>query len=310
MTLTELRYAIVVAKEKNFSRAAKICNISQPSLSSAISKLEASLGVLLFERNHNEISVTDIGKTIIAQAHATLEAAEKISCLADEGKSQLCFPLKIGAIYTVAPFLFPKFIPNFIDLAPKTPLLIQENFTENLCEQLKNGDVDAIFVGFPITEPGIVIQKIYQEKLVVLMRNDHPLSQYEKITPADLVNEKILLLGEKHCLRDQIIKMCPFCIENDTQKQTVGGVSLDTLRHMVASGMGITILPCSAVRMDYYNTTLCTKPLDDEHAFREIGLAWRASFPRTKAIDVIMQALNKAELNKKYIPLANENAKT
>lgn len=301
MTLTELRYAVIVAQEKNFSRAAKKCNISQPSLSTAISKLEASLGVIIFERNYSEISITDIGKTIIAQAHATLEAAEKINCIADEGKSQLCFPLKIGAIYTVAPFLFPKFIPNFIELAPKTPLIIQENFTTNLIEQLKSGDVDAIFVGFPVTEPGIVAQKIYQERLVVLMRNDHPLSRYDKITPADLINEKILLLGEKHCLRDQIIKMCPFCVEDDdTHRQTVGGVSLDTLRHMVASGMGITILPCSAVRMDYYNTTLCTKPLDDDHAFREIGLAWRASFPRTKVMDVVIQALNKADLNKKH----------
>lgn len=300
MTLTELRYALALATEKNFNRAAKKCHISQPSLSAAISKLESRLGVVIFERGNNHLGVTDIGKKILAQAKFALDEAEKILIVADQGKSQCSLPLNIGAIYTAAPYLFPKFIPAFIELAPKTPLFVTESFTDNLIDSLKTGKLDAIFIGVPVSEPGLVFKKIYSEKLLVLMKKSHPLSKNEFIFPADLVNEKILLLGKNHCLRTQVLNLCPFSGNTDDQAQMSEGLSLDTLRHMVASGMGITILPCSAAHMDHYSSILCAKEIASPDACRDIGLVWRASFPRTKAIDLIIRSLDKG-INKSSV---------
>lgn len=297
MTLTELRYAITIAQEKHFGRAAKMCHVSQPTLSAAISKLESELGISIFERDRNAVRVTEIGKDIIAQAQRAIDEVGLIRDIAEGSKSQLTTPLKVGAIYTIGPYLFPNLVPALHKIAPHMPLVIQEDFTSNLRLKLQQGEVDAIFVALPFTEAGVVTQALYEEPFVVLMRKDHPLSKKETIKASDIDPNEMLLLGEGHCFRDQVIEACPNCYpEKSGITNTVAGTSLETLRHMVASGMGITVLPSTATQIQYYKSILCTRPFAGHVPQRCIALAWRVSFTRPKAIGALIQALHASTL--------------
>lgn len=297
MTLIELKYIIALAKTKHFGRAAEACHVSQPTLSVAIKKLESTLGVVIFERHHNDIRITDIGKKIIDQAQHALLEVSKIQEIADSNQSHIDSPLKIGAIYTVAPYLFPALIPVIKKRAPKMPLIIQEDFTENLRLKLQSGELDAIFIALPFNEAGVVKKTLYDEPFVVLMRKNHPLALKKNISKTDLANENVLLLGNKNCFREQVIKSCPPCYDKNGNHQTMENASLETVRHMVASGAGITILPSSATAIKFYNSILCTKPFKTNTPQRTIALAWRAHFPRTKAIDVIIESVSDCHLN-------------
>jgi LysR family hydrogen peroxide-inducible transcriptional activator len=295
MTLTELRYVITLAQVKHFGRAAQKCHVSQPTLSVAIGKLESELGVTIFERDRNEVRITEIGQQIIVQAQRALEEAAAIKEIAQAGKSQLKNPLKIGAIYTIAPYLFPNFIPKLKKIAPNMPLLIQEDFTVNLRVKLQQGEVDAIFIALPFNEPGIVTQTLYDEPFVVLLPKDHVLSKKTSIQPQELAKEEMLLLSEGHCLRDQVIEACP--TNREDGGMNIEGSSIETLRHMVASGLGIAILPSTATQIQYYKSTLCTKPFKGTVPKRTIALAWRVSFTRPKAIQAVIQALHASTLH-------------
>lgn len=296
MTLTELRYIVALAQTKHFGKAAKNCHVSQPTLSVAISKIESSLGVRIFERTRNEVRLTDVGEKIIIQAQRALEDVAVIKEIATQGKSQLNTPLKIGGIYTIAPYLFPTLVPKLKQLAPNMPLIIQEDFTNNLRVKLRRGELDAIFVALPFTEPGIVQKVLYEEALLVLMRKDHHLSQKKAIDVEDLKHENILLLGEGNCFRNQVIEICSHCYNPDGDQRIIEGTSLETLRQMVISGLGITILPSTAAAIKYYSHTLCVKPFRKKIPKRSVALAWRASFPRTKAIKTLIQAVIDCQL--------------
>jgi LysR family transcriptional regulator, hydrogen peroxide-inducible genes activator len=297
MTLTELRYAITIAQEKHFGRAAKACHVSQPTLSAAITKLEADLGLSLFERDRNAVRVTEIGKQVIIQAQRIMDEVGRIRDIAQGGQSQLTHPLKVAAIYTVGPYLFPTLIPALKKVAPGMPLIVQEDFTSSLRVKLQQGEVDAAFVALPFAEPGIVTRALYDEPFVLLMRKDHPLSKKVAVDPSDIDVNEMLLLGEGHCFRNQVIESCPNCYPEKTDRQgPVEGTSLETLRHMVASGMGVTVLPSTATQIQYYKSILCTRPFSGKIPQRCIALAWRASFTRPKAIDALIQALHVSTL--------------
>lgn len=292
MTLTELRYITALAQEKHFGRAAKACFVSQPTLSVAIHKLEQELGVAIFERDRTHVRVTDIGKQIIAQAQRVQDEVALLDQIAKGSKSQLHEPLRIGAIYTIGPYLFPNLIPRLRSVAPNMPLMIEEDYTANLREKLQQGKLDAIFIALPFTDSGVVTQVLYDEPFVVLMRKDHPLSQQESIKPSDLRAQELLMLGEGHCFRDQVLKVCPHCYAEKGTINVVEGSSLETLRHMVASGMGLTVLPSTATQIQFYQSILCTKPFTGKAPKRRIALAWRVSFTRPKAIGALIEALH------------------
>lgn len=296
LTLVELKYLLALADEKHFGRAAKRCHVSQPTLSVAINKLESRLGVLIFERQNNTIHITELGAQLITQARKVLQEADVLTQLA-KGDDQLAYPLRLGAIYTIAPYLFPALIPALNQVAPKMPLSIHENFTRILREKLSDGELDAIFIADPIEQAGIVTKTVYEERFFVVVPKDHPLSKKPAVSSKDLANEKILLLGDGHCFRDQILEACPECRQSNDLQQTVEGTSLETLRHMVASGMGITILPCSASMVKHYANVLCAIPFNKNGPKRVVALAWRASFTRTKAIDALITALKQAKLS-------------
>lgn len=297
MTLTELRYAITLAQEKHFGKAAKVCHVSQPTLSVAINKLEAELGISIFERDRNKVRITDIGVQIIAQAQRALDEVSQIRGIAEGGAMQTQAPLRIGAIFTIGPYLFPNFIPQLQKLAPNMPLIIQEDYTANLRVKLQQGELDAIFISLPYTQAGVIVKSLYDEPFVVLMRKNHPLSKKDSIKASDLNAKEMLLLGEGHCFRDQVIEACPSCfsIDSDLQKR-IEGTSIETLRHMVASGIGMTVLPSTATQIQFYRSVLCTKPFAGQIPQRRIALAWRVSFTRPKAIGALIEALKMSTL--------------
>jgi len=300
MTLTELRYIVTLAQEQHFGRAAERCFVSQPTLSIAVKKLESELGIALFERSKSRVQATPLGEKIITQAQLVLEQTAAIKEIANEGKDQLSSPLHVGAIFTIGPFLFPHFIPELQKLAVNMPLYVEEGYTATLRQRLRNGEVDVIIVALPFTEPDVVTQALYDEPFVVLMPFDHPLAAQDSIDPADLDGHQVLLLGDGHCFRDQVLEACPnlqpSLEKRSKSRSSSQGSSLDTLRHMVASGLGITILPMSAAASHYSADILVTRPFIDPVPQRTVALAWRASFPRHKAIDQLRKAINQCHL--------------
>jgi len=296
MTLTELRYIVALAHERHFGRAAEACFVSQPTLSVAVRKLEDELGVAIFERSGSDLTVTPIGERIVAQAQRALEEADAVKQLAKTGKDQLSGPLRLGAIYTIGPYLFPPLIPLLHRLAPNMPLVIEESFTTLLTGKLKRGELDVIVISLPFDEPGIVTLPLYREPFVVLLPTSHPLTERETLRAGDLADEAMLLLGAGHCFRDQVIEACPDCAPRhhgaDQSNHIVEGGSLETIRHMVASGMGITVLPCTAAGADRYAKRLLTiRRFTGKAPYRDVALAWRASFPRPKVIDVLRETV-------------------
>jgi len=302
MTLTEMRYIIAVARERHFSRAAQSCHVSQPTLSVAVKKLEQELGVTLFERGKNEATLTPVGEKIVAQSQRVLEEAESIRLIADAGRDQLSAPLRFGAIYTIGPYLLPHLIPELQQHAPGMPLIIEENFTARLSEQLRRGELDAILIALPFDEPGVVTLPMYDEPFVVLLPADHAWCAKKSIAAKELAKESVLLLGAGHCFRDQVLEACPQCAQsyesgNGKLAQGLQGSSLETMRHMVASGMGITVLPCTAAGTERYAEHLLEiKPFKPPAPRRTVALAWRHSFPRPRAIEALRQAILACEL--------------
>lgn len=300
MTLTELRYIITLAQEQHFGRAADRCHVSQPTLSVAVKKLEDELEIALFERSKTRVSPTPMGERIVAQAQKVLEEASIIKDIATAGKDQLGSPLKVGAIFTIGPYLFPKFIPQLRHLAPQMALYVEEGYTATLRQRLRKGELDVIIVALPFTEADVVTQTLYEEPFVVLLPRNHKLAARETVASRELGAENVLLLGPGHCFRDQILAACPAIQTTPADdanpiRTAAEGSSLETLRHMVASGIGITILPASAAISQYASDSLVTRPLADTRAARTVALAWRASFPRHKAIDVLREAILKGQ---------------
>ena len=247
MTLTELRYIVAVARERHFGKAAKACHVSQPTLSVAIKKLEDELGVSIFERGSSDISLSPVGERVVQQAQQALEAADNVKQVALQGKNQLAGPLRVGAIYTIGPYLYPELIPILRKAAPEMPLVVEENYTTVLTEKLKQGELDVIIIALPYAEQGIVTQPLYKEPFVVLLPTSHPLTARKTISSKQLQDENVLLLGKGHCFRDHVLEACPACVpkpglEGDLA-HTIEGSSLETIRHMFLTGIGITVLP-------------------------------------------------------------------
>jgi LysR family hydrogen peroxide-inducible transcriptional activator len=301
MTLTELRYIVALKQTGHFGRAAEQCFVSQPTLSVAIKKLEEELDVSLFERSRSQIRATPLGEQIIQQAQTVLEQSNVIQELASLGKDPLGSTLSIGAIFTIGPYLFPHFVPQLQLSAPKMPLYIEENYTAVLREKLRLGKLDAIVIALPFNEPDVVTQSLYEEPFVVLMTKDHPLARRQEVSAKLLEKERVLLLGEGHCFRDQVLDACPNLRNkthnhHDPLQSVVEGSSLETLKYMVASGLGITVLPQSAAKFHHDSNTLITRPLAHINSKRTVALAWRASYPRHQAIEVLSQAIHKCQL--------------
>ncbi len=301
MTLNELRYIVAVARERHFGRAAEACHVSQPTLSVAVRKLEEELGVSLFERRKGDISITPIGEQIVSQAQRVLEEVAGLRQIALQGRDQLAGPLRLGAIYTIGPYLLPHLIPQLAETAPQMPLVVEENYTAVLCEKLKQGDLDIIVISLPFDEPGIRTLPLYEEPFVLLIPSSHPFNQQEEISIEQLSRENVLLLGAGHCFRDQVLEVCPDCLGKSADgrpRQALEGSSLETIRYMVASGLGVTVLPCTATGAERFSERLVQiRRFAGTPPSRTVALAWRKSFPRLEAVNAVREAILSAPLS-------------
>jgi len=288
MTLNELRYIVAVARERNFRRAAEKSFVSQPALSLAIKKLEEELGVSLFERRKNDVTLTPVGERVIEQAMRVLDEAAKIREIAQQGSDQLSGAIRLGAIHTIGPYLLPDLITVLSQAAPGMPLEVEENTTANLEVQLRNGAVDAAIIALPFDVPGVETLSLYDEPFVVVVPRAHAWAGRENIVAADLAEEKVLLLNSGHCFSNQVIGACPELARKGEVQQ---GNSLETIRNMVASGLGISVLPCSAASERYRNPLVQVIPFRDPAPTRRVALASRKSFVRTEAITALADAI-------------------
>lgn len=296
LTLTELRYLVALDKERHFGRAARRAFVSQPTLSVAVKKLEGELGVTVFERNRGEARVTPIGRRIIEQAYRVLGEVSALEAVAEQGRDELKGPLRLGVIYTVGPYLLPHLIPRLREATPDMPLVIEENFTGNLTSQLRNNELDAVIVAMPYDVSGLSNWPIYDESFVVVMPQNHPWTAREHIHANELAEENLLLLGAGHCFRDQVLSLCDDCREADSTRRTKSGSSLETIRHMVASGLGVTVLPSSSIpNLAQDSQLLETRPFAGTPPTRQIAIAWRRSFPRPKAITALRAAVMRCD---------------
>lgn len=291
MTLIELQYLTTLGDELHFGRAAARCCISQPTLSMAIRKLEADLGVDLFERNKSGIKITSMGQQIIMQAKQVIDRTLAIKALAEAAKDQLGGTLAIGLIPTLAPYLLPALIPQLRIMASKLNLRIDEGSNTDLLQKLHSGVLDVVLVSKPFTGIDVLAQDLFEEPLIVLIPHKHSLAARQTLRPIDLKGQDFLLLHEGHCLRDQILNVFLPLAKSD-QPIFIQASSIGTLRNMVAAGLGITIIPMAAASSIIHTSNLMTTRLFTAPVpTRTIALAWRASFPRHKIIDVLRTAV-------------------
>lgn len=300
MTLTELRYIVAVARELHFGKAASACFVSQPTLSVAVKKLEDELGIIIFERHKHDVTVTPVGRKIVEQAQRVLEQAKTIKLLAEEGKDPLKGNLKLGIIYTVGPYLLPRIIPLLHRNAPDLTLIIDEDYTANLADKLRQGDLDMIIVSTPFAIHGIVTEVLYKEPFVVALPKNHPLTKKKSIRVDDLADETLLLLKSGNCFRDQVMEVCPACradvFNKDDIQKTLEGSSIETIRQMVMAGSGVTVLPnCSIAGTEEENSLLEYRPFTRPVPKREVALAYRDSYPRKQLIALVRDTISKCE---------------
>lgn len=294
MTLNELRYIVAVAQERNFRRAAEKSFISQPALSLAIQKLEEDLGIKIFERGKSEVTVTTVGSEIVEQAQRALEEVGRIREIAMLGKDQLARTLRLGVIHSVGPYLLPDLIPALKKIAPEMTLEIEENITANLDTLLRNGKLDAIIIALPFGDAGMLVRPLYDESFEVVVGSGHHWAKRRSIRAQELAGEQVLLLDSGHCFSNQVAEACPDLARKGADIQQ--GTSLETIRNMVASGHGITVLPASANSARYRSPLLAAVPFAKPAPARRIALAWRKSFARNQAIEVLVQAIAKTNI--------------
>ncbi|MBY4594552.1 LysR substrate-binding domain-containing protein [Ottowia caeni] len=319
MTLTELKYIVAVAREKHFGKAAEACFVSQPTLSVAIKKLEDELELKLFERSAGEVTVTPLGEEIVRQAQSVLEQAAEIKEIAKRGKSPLNGPLRLGLIYTIGPYLLPDLVRQIIERTPQMPLMLQENFTVRLLEMLRTGEIDCAILAEPFPDTGLAMAPLYDEPFMAAVPSSHPLAKESFVSTQQLRSETMLLLGNGHCFRDHVLQVCPefarFSSDAEGIRKSFEGSSLETIKHMVAAGMGVTLVPRLSVPAEALasresggkskaahndESFIRYLPIEDEVTneppMRRVVLAWRRSFTRYEAIAALRNAIYACEL--------------
>ncbi len=299
MTLTELRYIVAVARERHFGHAAEACHVSQPTLSVAIKKLEEELDVRIFERGAGEISVTPLGEEIVRQAQSVIEQAGAIKDIAKRGKDPLAGTLRLGLIYTIAPYLLPALVKGVIERYPQMPLTLQENFTAKLLEMLRGGELDCAVLAEPFPDAGLAVAPLYDEDFMIAVPAGHPFAERAEVSAEELKQETMLLLGAGHCFRDHVLEVCPesarFSSDALGLSKSFEGSSLETIKHMVSSGMGVTVVPALSVpkeALPHLRFVRFAAPVPT----RRVVLAWRKSFTRYEAIAALRNAVYGCEL--------------
>jgi LysR family transcriptional regulator, hydrogen peroxide-inducible genes activator len=250
--------------------------------------------VKLFERSSSEVRATPLGDEIVRQAQIVIEQAAAIKEIARRGNDPVSGPLRLGVIYTIGPYLLPDLVRQAIERVPQMPLLLQENFTVKLLDMLRTGELDAAILAEPFPDGGLAVAPLYDEPFVAAVPKTHPLAKRRRITADELKAETMLLLGTGHCFRDHVLEVCPeyahFSSSAEGIRKSFEGSSLETIKYMVASGMGVTVVPRLSVPADA-DKHIAYVPFTAPLPTRRVVLAWRRTFTRYEAIAALRNAI-------------------
>jgi LysR family transcriptional regulator, hydrogen peroxide-inducible genes activator len=292
MTLRDLEYLVALAETRHFGRAAERCHVSQPTLSAQLRKLEEFLGVTLIERQPRRVALTPAGEAVAERARRMLRDADDIRALARARQDPLAGQLKVGFIPTLGPYLLPRIAPRIARALPKLQLMLHEYQTAALVDRVVSGELDLAILALPVDTKGLVTRSLFAEAFLVAMPEHHRLTAKKRVKSADLAGEKLLLLEEGHCLRDQALEVCE---RAGTDEQDFRATSLETLRQMVAAGLGITLLPRLAAEGPFASARgLVVRPFAPPAPSRVIGAAWRRSTSRAQAISAVCEVIARA----------------
>lgn len=293
MKLSSLRYLVAFADEGSVSRAAERCHISQPTLSIALQNLEIQLGVKLIERAKGHIALTDLGNQVVAQARRALDETRRVEMVAQTGRNPLTGEFRLGVIHTIGPYLLPELIASMRRTMPAMTLYIEENMTAMQADFLKYGTVDAAIIALPFDIPGIETRPLYDEPFQVIVPPGHPWAKRKKIAREEVRGDDVLVLKAGNCFREQVLDACPDI--SHAEGSLHQGHSIETIRCMVASGYGISVLPASAMAGPYRSDMVRAIPFEKPEPSRRVALAWRRSFTRPLAIEALAQAVQAIE---------------
>ena len=288
--LKDLRYLVAVADTRHFGRAAEHCFVSQPTLSAQLKKLEQYLGVQLIERQPNNVSLTDAGEQIVARARRILEASDEVVTLARAHRDPLAGRLRLALLPTIGPYLLPRVSHAIRRALPRLELRLYEYQTAPMLEKLRAGELDLGVLALPVDLEGLEARELFAEPFTVAVPERHRLAQRERVNVADLQDETLLLLEEGHCLRDQALEVCSRV--GTGEAQDFRATSLETLRQMVATGAGVTLLPQLATQGAYGNARgVVVVPFGKPAPVRHIGAVWRKTTARRAAIDAVCRVI-------------------
>jgi LysR family transcriptional regulator, hydrogen peroxide-inducible genes activator len=291
LKLKDLRYLVALADERHFGRAAQQCFVSQPTLSAQLKKLETYLGVQLIERQPKRVALTEAGEQIVTRARRMLEASEEVVALARSHRDPLAGKLRIAFLPTIGPYLLPRIAPKIRKTAPRLELRLYEYQTAPMLEKLRSGDIDVGVLALPVDLDGLESRVLYEEPFMVALPEQHRLAKKANIRVEDLANESLLLLEDGHCLRDQALEVCSHVGLHE--KQDFRATSLETLRQMVATGAGVTLLPELASRGAYGNAKgVVMRPFVKPVPVRRIGAVWRKTSARVPAIEAVSKVIS------------------
>jgi LysR family hydrogen peroxide-inducible transcriptional activator len=289
MKLSALRYLVAFADEGSFSKAADRCQISQPTLSVALQNLEAELGVTLIERLKGHVALTEIGHQVVAQVRRALDEIRRVELVAQVGRDPLHGDFRLGVIHTIGPYLLPELIGSLRRVAPDLTLYIEESMTALLADYLKYGTVDAAIIALPFDVPGIETRALYDEAFEVVVPQGHPWATRKRIAGEEVRGDDVLVLKAGNCFREQVLDACPDI--SHAEGSLHQGHSIETIRCMVASGYGISVLPAAALTGPYRSEMVAAIPFEEPAPARRVALAWRRGFTRPQAIEAIVAAV-------------------
>jgi LysR family transcriptional regulator, hydrogen peroxide-inducible genes activator len=289
--LKDLRYLVAVADARHFGRAAERCFVSQPTLSAQLKKLEQYLGVQLVERQPGHVSLTDAGEQIVARARRILEASDEVVTLARSHRDPMAGTLRIALLPTIGPYLLPRVSQPIRKALPRLELRLYEYQTAPLLEKLQLGEIDVGILALPVATEGLDSRELFAEPFMVAVPDHHRLAKRDTIRIDDLQDETLLLLEDGHCLRDQALEVCSRIATSE--RQDFRATSLETLRQMVATGAGVTLLPELASRGAYRHARgVAIRPFSRPAPVRHVGAVWRKSSARVPAITAVCKAIS------------------
>jgi LysR family hydrogen peroxide-inducible transcriptional activator len=291
MNIRDITYFVAVAEHAHFGKAAAQCCVSQPTLSGQLKKLEAELGIRLFERTNRRVMLTDAGRQLLPMAQRVLRDVMAIQEIAESTKDPLSGRFRLGAFPTLASYIFPQLVPDIKTRMPKLRLILMEEKTAILIEKLHHGELDAALLALPIQDDYLVAKPLFKDEFLLAVPKDHELANGKEVEQSCLSKHSLLLLEEGHCLRDQALDVCQ--LHGIGEDQEFKATSLETLRHMVRAGTGITFMPSIAAKDP--DPEIVYLPFKAPAPTRTIGLVWRKTSARMSVIERLLDIANQCE---------------